>query len=127
MTYFSKRHSVLIGILAANIIFIIPHLGNNGVDLLSIINIFLCGTVFAVMFLGFDNIWLCGGAHTAWNFSQGVLFGFNVSGFPTPSILKCSQIGQNIINGGSFGPESSLIATFVLIITLILVVYYVKK
>lgn len=127
LTYFSKRHGILIGILVSNIVFILPHLFSAEIDLLSIINIFLCGSVFAVMFLRFDNIWICGGAHTAWNVSQGLLFGFNVSGIPTPSILKCSQVGQNIINGGGFGPESSLIATFVMIITLILIIYYTKK
>ena len=65
--------------------------------------------------------------HTAWNFSQGIIFGFNVSGTSTPSILKCSQVGQNLINGGNFGPESSLIATFVLIVALILIIYLPKK
>ena len=124
LTYFSKRHSILSAILAANIIFIIPHCFNLGFDLLSIINIFLVGTVFAVMFLRFDNIWICGGAHTAWNFSQGIIFGFSVSGAPTPSLLKFSQAGQNIIAGGIFGPESGLIATGVIVVSLIIMMYY---
>ena len=76
------------------------------------------------LFIKYDNIWICGSAHAAWNFSQGILFGFAVSGQTgTPSLLKCSQVGQNIISGGQFGPESSLIATFVIIIGLILALY----
>ena len=108
LTYFSKRHGILTAILAANIIFILPHCFNLGFDLLSIINIFLVGTVFAVMFLRFDNIWICGGAHTAW----------------TPSLLKFSQAGQNIIAGGIFGPESGLIATGVIVVSLMIMMYY---
>ena len=45
----------------------------------------------------------------------------------TPSLMNFSQAGQNLINGGSFGPESSLIATVVFVIVLILVIYYPKK
>ena len=124
LTYFSRRHSVLIGILASNIIFVLPHFRSTGIDLMSVINIFLVGTVFAVLFLRFDNIWICGGAHAAWNFSQGPIFGFNVSGMEIPSIFKFSSINQNMIGGGIFGPESSLIATVVFVVALILAVYY---
>lgn len=127
MTYFSERHSIFFAIIVNAIIFVVPHLSNNGIDLLSIANIFIVAIFFAVLFLRFDNIWICGGAHTAWNSAQGIIFGFNVSGTSTPALLKCSQVGHNIINGGAFGPESSLIATVVIIISLILVVYYPKK
>ena len=94
---------------------------------ISVVNIFIVGIVFAVLFLRFDNIWICGGVHTAWNFSQGIIFGFNVSGISTPSLMNFSQAGQNLINGGSFGPESSLIATVVFVIVLILAFCYPKK
>lgn len=124
LTYFSKRHSLLIAILVSNIIFILPHALNVGFDMMSVVNIFLVGTLFAVMFLRFDNVWICGGAHTAWNFSQGAIFGFSVSGNPTPSLLKFEQVGQNIVTGGTFGPESGLIATAVIIAALALMVYY---
>lgn len=127
MTYLSKRHSILFALIVTSIIFSANHLLNPGIDVLSLINIFLVGILFALMFWKYDNIWICGATHTAWNFSQGIIFGFSVSGTSTSSILKCSQVGQNLINGGKFGPESSLIATFVLIIALILIIYLPKK
>ena len=109
------------------IVFVVPHLLNPGIDLLSVVNIFIVGIVFAVLFLRFDNIWICGGVHTAWNFSQGIIFGFNVSGLTTPTLMNFSQVGQNLINGGTFGPESSLIATVVFVVALILAVWYPKR
>ena len=127
MTYFYKRHGIFAAMVISSIVFVIPHLLNTGIDLLSVVNIFIVGIVFAVLFLRFDNIWICGGVHTAWNFSQGIIFGFNVSGISTPSLMNFSQAGQNLINGGSFGPESSLIATVVFVILLILAVYYPDK
>ncbi|WP_407413514.1 CPBP family intramembrane glutamic endopeptidase [Methanobrevibacter sp.] len=124
ITYFFKRHSIFLAMVINCIVFALPHLFSPGIDLLSIVNIFIVGMVFAVIFLRFDNIWVCGGVHTAWNFSQGIILGFNVSGYTTPSIMKFSQVGQNLINGGAFGPESSLITTAVFIISLIIAVYY---
>ncbi len=127
ITYFFKRHSIFLAMVINCIVFALPHLLSPGIDLLSIVNIFIVGMVFAVMFLRFDNIWVCGGVHTAWNFSQGIILGFNVSGYTTPSIMKFSQVGQNLINGGAFGPESSLITTAVFIISLIIAVYYPNR
>jgi len=126
MTYFSKRHSVITASIISAFLFVVPHLTNDGIDLLSILNIFLFGILFAVLYWRFDNIWVCGGVHSAWNISQGLLYGFNVSGIPTPSLFKFTQIGNSLVNGGSFGPESSLIATIVIVITLTLAIYYRK-
>lgn len=124
ITYFSKRHDIITTILVSCIAFVAPHLLNNGIDLLSVINISLFGLLFAIMFLRFDNLWICGGLHTAWNFTQGILYGFNVSGISTPSLLKFSQVGQNVINGGIFGPESSLITSIITILAILICVYY---
>lgn len=127
LTYFARRHGILFAILASNIVFILPHLGNNGFDIMSIVNIFLIGILFAIIFLKYDNIWICGGIHTAWNFLLGPIFGLNVSGEATYSLLKFSAISPNILNGGTFGPESSLIVTFVVIVAIIIAAYVLKK
>lgn len=127
MTYFYRRHSIFSAMLISGIVFVIPHLLNPGIDLLSVANIFIVAMLFSVLFLRFDNIWICGGLHTAWNFSQGIIFGFNVSGIQTPTFLNFSQVSQNLIGGGFFGPESSLITTFVFVIALILAIFYPKK
>lgn len=124
MTYFTRRHSIYVALIVNCLIFALPHMTNNGVDVLSIVNVALSGFMLAVMFLRFDNLWICGGLHTAWNFSQGVLYGFKVSGAQVPSILNFSQVGYNIINGGAFGPESGLISTFVVVVVIIIAVYY---
>lgn len=127
LTYISKRHSVIIAMIITSLSFSLTHFSNAGIDLLAIFNIVLFGLLFAILFLKYDNIWICGSAHAAWNFSQGVLFGFNVSGTTTPSLLKFSQVSPNLIGGGQFGPESSLIATSVLIIALVISLYYTHK
>lgn len=127
LTYFAKRHGILFAIFASNIVFILPHLGNDGFNIMSIVNIFLIGTLFAIIFLKHDNIWICGGIHTAWNFFLGPIFGLNVSGNATYSLLKFTTSSPNIFNGGTFGPESSLIVSFVVIAAILISVYVLKK
>lgn len=127
LTYFSKNHSIIFAIILSNLVFIIPHFGNSGIDVISIVNIFVMGTLFAVLLLRFDNIWICCGVHTAWNVTQGYLLGMNVSGIETSSLVKFAQISSSPIGGGVFGPESGLITTFVGIAALLLVIYYPRK
>ena len=106
LTYFARRHSILFAIFASN---------------------FLIGTLFAIIFLKYDNIWICGGIHTAWNFLLGPIFGLNVSGSATHSLLKFTTASPSILNGGTFGPESSLIVSFVVIVAILISVYALKK
>ena len=113
LTYFARRHSILFAIFASNIMLIV--------------NIFLIGTLFAIIFLKYDNIWICGGIHTAWNFMLGPVFGLNVSGSATHSLLKFTTASPSILNGGTFGPESSLIVSFVVIVAIAFVLYGFKK
>lgn len=126
-TYFSKRHKIFIGFFISDVIFVLTHSLNSGLDILSIINIFIVGMLFTMLFWKYDNIWVCGSAHAMWNFTQGYLLGFNVSGFKSACLFSFQQNSQSLIGGGIFGPESGLIATFVMITAIVIIWYYPKK
>ena len=127
LTYFAKRHGIVLAIIISNIAFVLPHMGVAGFDLLTAINIFLIGTLFAIIFLKYDNIWVNGTVHATWNFLMGPVLGLDVSGFSTFSLLKLAKLSPNILNGGSYGPESSLIVTIVVIIAIFITLYCFKK
>ena len=58
-----------------------------------------------------NSLWFPIGIHWAWNFTQGNVFGVAVSGGDIEeSILSATLSGPDIITGGSFGPEASIIA-----------------
>lgn len=118
---FSKNYSVFVAILVSTLFFVVGHVGNNGFNVVAIINIILFSILLSILFLKVDNIWICGAFHSAWNFTQSYLFGFNVSGIDTCSIAHFSQIAPNILNGGIFGPEAGLIATFILLSVIIFI------
>jgi hypothetical protein len=120
---FSKNYSVFVAILVSTLFFVVGHVGNNGFNVVSIISLILFSILLSLLFLKADNIWICGALHSAWNFTQSYLFGFNVSGIDTSSILHFGQTTPNIINGGVYGPEAGLIS---LVITFLAIIFVWK-
>ena len=68
------------------------------------------------------NLWFPIGIHWIWNYVQGHILGFAVSGIPVSSKLFSPIVsGPDIVTGGSFGAEASVIAVGVgLILAVIL-------
>ena len=62
------------------IIFLLAHVFNPGVTPLALLNVYLIGVVMSCMLYYFDSFWLAVGFHSAWNFSQNVVFGLPNSG-----------------------------------------------
>jgi membrane protease YdiL (CAAX protease family) len=56
------------------------------------------------------SLWLPIGLHAAWNFTQGTIFDVPVSGAAAHGILEAELSGPELISGGAFGLEASLIA-----------------
>ena len=60
------------------------------------------------------TLWLPIGIHWAWNFTQGNVFGFEVSGNDAgASLLKASVSGSDWLTGGAFGAEASVITVVI--------------
>ena len=56
------------------------------------------------------TLWLPVGIHWAWNFVQGNVFGFQVSGGDAgKSLLQATVNGPDCLTGGAFGAEASII------------------
>lgn len=111
-------------LMISSIIFAILHLGNDGISVLAFINLFLVGLLFGYMFMKSKNIWMPIGYHITWNYFQGYIWGFQVSGITTNGLYKIKNINNNIINGGLFGPEGGLIVTVVICISFYIVYKY---
>lgn len=128
MVSVGKRYGLLVGSVFNSVIFGLLHLGNSGINLISIINIILVGLVFSFYMIRTGNIWGVGAAHSMWNFAQGNIYGGSVSGINAgTSILESQQIGNpNLINGGIFGIEGSIATTIVLLIFLMFLVKDIK-
>jgi membrane protease YdiL (CAAX protease family) len=124
MTAFKTTRNKYVIILSSSLIFSLMHISNPNVTALSLLNIFLVGMLFAFMFIKTGRLWAPIGMHITWNFFQGNIFGINVSGLETASVIESSFTGLDFLTGGEFGAEGGLVVTAV---TLIAIAYMLFK
>lgn len=103
------------------LLFSLLHIGNPGVSVIALLNIFLFGFFASLLTLRRGSIWMVGALHSMWNFAQGNLFGIPVSGLtgiPAPLRTDVAEgTWQILLNGGSFGLEGGLAVTAVLLLS----------
>lgn len=95
------------------------HLMNDGVTVLSVLNIFLTGIMFSLIIYYVNSIWCAMAVHTAWNFTQNILFGLPNSGLVVPwSIfrLDVSTAKNSFAYNVGFGIEGTIFADIVLVL-----------
>lgn len=124
------KKGIKFGVIVSSIYFAALHLFNNGITVLSFINIILVGIFTTFYALYEDGIWGVCGFHSAWNFAQGNLFGCAVSGGNLKDVsvwMTDLPPGNELVTGGNFGPEGSFFVTLVLGISIILMLILLKK
>jgi membrane protease YdiL (CAAX protease family) len=90
------------------------HAFNPGATFVSTLSIALeAGVLLAAAYVYSRTLWLPIGLHTAWNFTEGGLFGASVSGGPQHGLLRSDFAGRALLTGGEFGPESSVVAVVI--------------
>jgi membrane protease YdiL (CAAX protease family) len=127
MTVLKQTKKTWAPLIISAMIFSVMHSMNGGISLVAYINLFLFGIFMGYLFMKTKNIWMCIGYHITWNYFQGDIFGFLVSGNNTDSIYKIKVLSSNIINGGNFGPEGGLVVTILLVISIILVYKFIPN
>lgn len=111
--------SPVVAIIGNSLLFAILHLFNEGVTALSVLNIFVVGILFSFMIYYMDSMWCAMAVHTAWNFTQNIIFGLPNSGMISPySIfrLDAATANNSFAYNVGFGIEGTLIADVVLIL-----------
>ena len=93
------------------------------------LNLYLVSAVFSLLFVLRSNIYIVGGLHCVWNFVLYGAMGLSVSGGNSNenALMSFNVNAQNILSGGAYGVEASIITTVVLGVTVILLVRLCKK
>ncbi|MFC2151493.1 lysostaphin resistance A-like protein [Bacteroidota bacterium] len=116
-----------IALLISAAIFALFHGINPNISVLGFINLILAGLALGITYIHTKNLWFPIFLHISWNYFQGPIFGFEVSGLNIKSIINHDVVGSDLITGGKFGFEGSILLTFLLIGMVIVVDRFLAK
>ena len=129
MPFFSKVIGIKFTIILLSFLFTCIHLFNPNLDIIGLANVFLAGVTFSLIYYYTGNLWLVGAMHTLWNFILGFIVGSQISGIITYNSVFFSIPVENkdLISGGVFGFEASIVTTIVELTISLFVIYLIKK
>ena len=108
-------------IAASTLAFVYPHWSTlrdsepkyifSGVLCLAVIS-----CVFSFLTLRTGSIWAACGLHSIWNFCLCCVLGLNLSGSEGASaaFIDMRSVGENLLNGGAYGIEASIISDIII-------------
>ena len=115
-------------LLVSSLFFSLLHFANAHYSWISFLDLLLAGVLMGLPYIYTKSLWLPIALHFSWNFFEGPVFGFEVSGNTTYSIMTQSRPADTFLNGGSFGFEGSVFSiVFQLIAIFFLWQFYRKR
>ncbi|PKN91644.1 MAG: CPBP family intramembrane metalloprotease domain-containing protein [Chloroflexi bacterium HGW-Chloroflexi-6] len=125
----SARYKPWVGILVSSLFFAVLHSLNPNLSVIAMVNLALFGFFAAFYALREGSLWGICALHSVWNWVQGNIFGFEVSGgsFGGGTLLNLMETGPDWLTGGPFGPEGGLAVTFVLVVGMAFIFFWPVK
>jgi membrane protease YdiL (CAAX protease family) len=123
-----KRYPVWVAIATNALLFGALHLTNPGITVLSFLNIVAIAVALSLVMYYFGSIWMCIAVHTAWNYTQNLLFGLPNSGkVSESSFLHLEAAKDSLFYDVAFGIEGTLSSVIVIVVFGAAVVYFGRK
>jgi len=122
-----------IGVLGAQLLiaslFAFGHSGNPDMEgttaIFATLDLFLLSLVFGLAYIKTGSLALPVGLHLGWNWAQGNILGFGVSGHDKAGWFKPTFQGiEEWITGGNFGPEASIFSVIICFFTLVILYFW---
>jgi len=125
---FEPRGAVLAAWACTSLFFGTLHSFNPNAGVLSTINIALAGVLLGIGYVLTGELAIPIGLHITWNFFQGNVFGFPVSGLGPVgvTVISIEQGGPTLLTGGAFGPEAGLLVTAAILAGSLLTALWVR-
>ena len=122
----NRRWNIWAALVISALIFGGLHIFNDNATLWSSIAIAIeAGSLYGAAYAYNKNLWLPIGIHWIWNYTQGNILGFPVSGEDNVTSIITPEIsGPQWLTGGSFGAEASVISA---VIGLLISLWFIRK
>lgn len=129
MQSIAVRHWPWLGIVLSTVIFTVLHSANPNLNTVAVVNLFLIGLFLAILALYDENLWGACGFHSAWNFTMNSVYGVQVSGnkLTGETIMQTTFEGNDLITGGGFGLEGSIVVTAIIVIATVMLIVLRSK
>lgn len=110
--WIDERWNTWVALLISAILFGWMHISNDNATWWSSLAIAVeAGLLLGAAYKWSGSLWVPIGIHWAWNYTQGNIFGLAVSGSDAGETMLTTIVnGPDIITGGAFGPEASIIS-----------------
>ena len=110
-----------------SILFALFHGSNPDVTVFAIVNILLAGILIGLNYIFTRNLWFGICFHFAWNYFQGPVLGYDVSGLKITSIFQQTVTGPPVWTGGTFGFEGSLLCPLLFVLAIVIFALLFRK
>jgi len=111
------------GVVLSALIFSVGHLANDNISIVPMLELLIAGFVLGVFYVKY-GLGAAIAFHFIWNFIQGPIYGFKISGTEGYHLLELYFSNQNdIFSGIHFGLEGTVWAVFVGLFYLVFVIY----
>jgi membrane protease YdiL (CAAX protease family) len=123
-----KTGATITAMIVSSAVFGVAHATNPNATLLSSVLVGVAGLFLALGTVLTGRLALSIGLHITWNFFEGNVFGFPVSGTGAnaTTFIAVQQGGRRLVTGGAFGPEAGLIGLGAIILGSLLIVVWVR-
>jgi hypothetical protein len=123
----NPRLALLLAYLLSSSMFGLFHLANPNTSWISTLNLVVAGLFLGLGYLLTGELGLSIGLHITWNFFEGNVFGFSVSGSGAgATFIAIQQGGPLAWTGGAFGPEAGLIGLAAIGLGSLLILLWVR-
>ncbi len=97
-------------LIISALVFGAAHGLNEGATVMGVVNCTLFGALLAALYMLTRRLWVSIGFHFAWNYCESQVFSTAVSGHQdSPGLLQGHLAGADLLTGGSFGVEGSVV------------------
>lgn len=123
-----ERYPVWFAIGVNTLFFSVLHLTNPGITAISFSEIAAIGLALSLIVYYFDSFWMAVAIHTAWNFTQSLLFGLPNSGIVSQgSFLHLESARASFLYDVTFGVEGTITSVVVVAALIVAVVWLGRK